>query len=184
MTKENCASAATFSAADRSLRWAAADIASGLVKAGHSVTAVMTQDAQQFVTPLVLQTLSKNPVVTSFSDDQEAWCPGHIGLADSADLLLVAPATANCIAQFANGLAPDVLSAIHLATLAPILIAPAMNGKMWQHQATVENVERLTNRGVHFIGPEEGILACGYEGVGRLWNVDGIIQRAEELLSK
>ena len=160
----------------------AADIASGLTKAGHSVTAVMTKDAQDFVTPLVLQTLSKNPVVTGFSDEKEAWCPGHIGLADSADLLLVAPATANCIAQFANGLAPDVLSAIHLATLAPVLIAPAMNGKMWQHPATRENVERLAARGVHFIGPEEGMLACGYEGVGRLWNVEGIIEHAEAIL--
>ena len=160
----------------------AADIASGLVKAGHSVTAVMTKDAQEFVTPLVLQTLSKNPVVTGFSDEQEAWCPGHMGLADSADLLIVAPATANCIAQFANGLAPDVLTAIHLATLAPILIAPAMNGKMWQHPATQENVKRLRARGVHFIGPEEGMLACGYEGAGRLWNVEGILERSEKIL--
>ena len=161
----------------------AADIASGLSKAGHSVTAVMTRDAQEFVTPLVLQTLSKNPVITGFSDEREAWCPGHIGLADNADLLLVAPATANCIAQFANGLAPDVLSAIYLATLAPVLIAPAMNGKMWQHPATQENVGRLVARGVQFIGPEEGMLACGYEGVGRLWNVEGIIEHAEEILS-
>lgn len=162
----------------------AADIASGLTKAGHSVTAVMTREAQGFVTPLVLQTLSKNPVVTGFSDEREAWCPGHIGLADTADLLLVAPATANAIAQFALGLAPDVLSAIHLATLAPILIAPAMNGKMWLHPATRENVERLARRGVHFIGPEEGMLACGYEGVGRLWNVDGIIARAAAILAE
>jgi len=160
----------------------AADLASGLTKAGHSVTAVMTKDAQEFVTPLVLQTLSKNPVVTGLYDEKESWRPGHIGLADSADLMLVAPATANLIAQFANGLAPDVLSAIHLATLAPILIAPAMNGKMWQHPATRENVARLADRGVHFIGPEEGMLACGYEGVGRLWNVEGIIERAETIL--
>jgi len=161
----------------------AADLASGLTKAGHSVTAVMTADAREFVTPLVLQTLSKNPVVTGFSDEKENWRPGHIELADSADLLLVAPATANAIAQFANGLAPDVLSAIYLATLAPILIAPAMNGKMWQHPATRENVARLSGRGVHFIGPEEGMLACGYEGVGRLWNVDGIIERAQAILA-
>jgi phosphopantothenoylcysteine decarboxylase len=162
----------------------AADIASGLTKAGHSVTAVMTKDAQEFATPLALQTLSKNPVVTGFSDEKENWRPGHIGLADSADLLLVAPASANTIAQFANGLAPDVLSAIYLATLAPILIAPAMNGKMWQHPATQENVAKLTDRGAHFIGPEEGMLACGYEGVGRLWNVDGILERAEAILAK
>ena len=161
----------------------AADIASGLTKAGHSVTAVMTKDAQEFVTPLVLQTLSKNPVVTSFSDEKDRWRPGHIGLADSADLLLVAPASANTIGQFANGLAPDVLSAIYLATLAPVLIAPAMNGKMWQHPATRENVDRLASRGVQFIGPEEGMLACGYEGIGRLWSVDGIIEHAQAILT-
>ena len=161
----------------------AADIASGLTKAGHSVTVVMTEDAREFVTPLVLQTLSKNPVVTSFLDEKDSWRPGHIGLADSADLLLVAPATANTIAQFANGLAPDVLTAIHLATLAPVLMAPAMNGKMWQHPATQENVARLSQRGVHFIGPEEGMLACGYEGIGRLWNVEGIIERAGGIIA-
>lgn len=162
----------------------AADIASGLSKAGHSVTAVMTEEAREFVTPLVLQTLSKNPVVTSFAEERDQWRPGHIKLADSADLLLVAPATANAIAQFANGLAPDVLSAIHLATLAPVLVAPAMNGKMWQHPATQENVARLRQRGVEFIGPEEGMLACGYEGVGRLWNVEGIIERVERILAE
>ena len=161
----------------------AADIASGLTKAGHSVTAVMTEEAKEFVTPLVLQTLSKNAVVTSFSDEKDSWRPGHISLADSADLLLVAPATANVIAQFANGIASDVLSAIHLATLAPVLVAPAMNGKMWQHPATQENVSRLVERGVHFIGPEEGMLACGYEGVGRLWNVEGIIAQVENILA-
>jgi len=162
----------------------AADIASGLTKAGHSVTAVMTEGAQEFVTPLVLQTLSKNPVVMSFSEEKDDWRPGHISLADSADLLLVAPATANVLAQFANGLAPDVLSAIYLATLAPVLIAPAMNGKMWQHPATQENVDRLLQRGVRMIGPEEGMLACGYEGVGRLWNVEGIIASVESLLAE
>ena len=161
----------------------AADIASALTKAGHSVTAVMTSDAQEFITPLALQTVSNNPVVTGFSDEKDKQRPGHISLADAADLLLVAPATANTIGQFANGLAPDVLSAIHLATLAPVLIAPAMNGKMWEHPATRENVDRLAARGVHFIGPDEGLLACGYEGVGRLWNVDGIIAQAEAILS-
>jgi phosphopantothenoylcysteine decarboxylase/phosphopantothenate--cysteine ligase len=161
----------------------AADLASGLTKRGHQVTVVMTSDAAEFIAPLTLQVLSKNPVVTGLYDEKESWRPGHIGLADEADLLLVAPATANVVAKFANGLSDDVLSAIHLATLAPVLMAPAMNGKMWQHPATVENVERLTARGVKFIGPEEGMLACGYEGIGRLWPVEGIMDAAEEMLN-
>ena len=161
----------------------AADLASQLTKNGHSVTCVMTQDAQEFITPLTLQVLSKNPVVTGLYDEKESWRPGHIQLADESDLILVAPATAHLIAQFAQGLGGDALTAIHLATLAPILIAPAMNGKMWQHAATQKNVEILKERGVQFIGPEEGMLACGYEGVGRLWPVDGILERAEEMLS-
>ena len=160
----------------------AADLASGLVKRGHDVTVVMTEDAQEFITPLTLQVLSKNPVVTGLYDEKESWRPGHIGLADEADILLVAPATANAVAKFANGIADDVLSAIHLATPAPVLLAPAMNGKMWQHPATRENVERLSARGVEFVGPEEGMLACGYEGIGRLWPVEGIVERACAIL--
>lgn len=161
----------------------AADLASGLTKRGHNVTVVMTRDAEEFITPLTLQVLSKNPVVTGLYDEKESWRPGHIGLADEADLLLVAPATANLVAKFANGISDDVLSAIHLATPAPVLMAPAMNGKMWQHPATQENVERLTARGVKWIGPEEGMLACGYEGIGRLWPVEGIMDAAEEALN-
>jgi phosphopantothenoylcysteine decarboxylase len=162
----------------------AADLASGLTKLGHSVTVVMTADATQFITPMTLQVLSKNPVVAGLYDEKESWRPGHIELADEADLLLVAPATANQVAKFANGIADDVLGAIHLATRAPILLAPAMNGKMWQHPATQDNIERLKSREVRFIGPEEGMLACGYEGIGRLWPVEGIIEAAEELLAE
>ncbi|MEZ5301786.1 MAG: flavoprotein [Verrucomicrobiales bacterium] len=160
----------------------AADIASGLTKAGCSVTCVLTADAREFVTPLTLQVLSKNPVVTGLYDEKESWRPGHIALADSADLLLVAPATANCVAQFALGLAPDALTAIALATRAPIVLAPAMNGKMWLHPATQGHVETLRARGVSFIGPDEGMLSCGYEGVGRLWPADGIVRFALETL--
>ncbi len=162
----------------------AADIASQLVKKDRDVTVVMTADAQEFITPLTLQVLSKNPVVTDLYDEKESWRPGHIQLADSADLILIAPASANVLAQLANGLAGDALTAIALATRAPFLIAPAMNGKMWEHPATVENVERLKAWGMKFIGPEEGMLACGYEGVGRLWNVAGIVERAEEMLEE
>ena len=161
-----------------------AELASLLVKQGHDVFAVMTQDATEFITPLTLQTLSKNPVTTSFYDEKENWRPGHIALADRANLLLIAPATANVIAELAQGLAGHPLTAIALATRAPILVAPAMNGKMWDHPATQQNVATLKSRGVDFIGPEEGMLACGYEGVGRLWKVDDIAFRAEFLLAR
>jgi phosphopantothenoylcysteine decarboxylase len=161
-----------------------AELASLLVKQGHEVFVVMTTDATEFITPLTLQTLSKNPVTTSFYDEKENWRPGHIELADRAHLLLIAPATANVIAELALGLASHPLAAIALATRAQILLAPAMNGKMWEHPATKENVEKLKTRGVEFIGPEEGMLACGYEGVGRLWNVNDIAFRVEFLLAR
>ncbi|HET7512185.1 MAG TPA: flavoprotein [Chthoniobacterales bacterium] len=160
-----------------------AELASLLVKQGHDVHVVMTKDATEFITPLTLQTLSKNPVTTSFYDEKQSWHPGHIALADRADLLLIAPATAHIMAELAHGLAGHPLAAIALATRAPILLAPAMNGKMWEHPATQENAALLGKRGVEFIGPEAGMLACGYEGVGRLWKVDEIAFRAEFLLA-
>jgi phosphopantothenoylcysteine synthetase/decarboxylase len=161
----------------------AADLASQLTKHGCSVTAVMTADAQEFITPLTLQTLTRNPVVAGLYDEKQSWRPGHIQLADSADLLLIAPATANVFAKLAAGIADDALTAIALATRTPILHAPAMNGHMWAHPATVRNVETLRGWGHHFIGPDDGMLACGYEGSGRLWPVDGIVERALSLLS-
>ena len=161
-----------------------AELTSLLYKQGHEVFVVMTRDATEFITALTLQTLSKNPVMTSFYDEKENWRPGHIQLADRANLLLIAPATAHIIAELANGLAGHPLAAIALATRAQILVAPAMNGKMWEHAATQENVLKLRERGVEFIGPEEGMLACGYEGAGRLWKVDDIAFRAEFLLRR
>lgn len=160
----------------------AADLTSRLVKLGHDVHVVMTRSATEFVAPLTFKTLSRNPVTTSVFDEKDSWHPGHIDLADRAQLLLVAPATANLVAKLACGIADDALTSIALATLAPILIAPAMNGKMWLHSATQENAARLRARGAEFIGPEEGLLACGYEGVGRLWNVEDIVDRAEKIL--
>ncbi len=163
----------------------AADIASRLVKAGHQVNVVMTTDAQAFITPLTLQTLSKQPVVTGFYDEKQAWCPGHIELADAADLMLIAPATAHCLAQLAQGLAQDTLTAVALATRASMLIAPAMNGNMWLHPATQRNVATLQEWQVDFEGPDpHGMLACGYEGVGRLAPVEAIVARVETILSE
>ena len=160
----------------------AADLASRLVKGGAEVHVVMTAHACDFITPLTMQTLSRNPVVTASWNAQTNWKPGHIELADRASLLLIAPATANVIAELAHGLASHPLTEIALATLAPLLIAPAMNGKMWTHPAVQQNVVSLKSRGAHFIGPDEGMLACGYEGVGRLWPVEKIVATAVAIL--
>ena len=162
----------------------AADLASLLTKAKRDVRVVMTADAQRFITPLPFKTLTRNPVVTDLYDEDEGWKPTHIELADAADLLLIAPATANVIAKLAHGIADDALTCIALALnpKAKILIAPAMNGKMWLHPATEANVKVLQQRGAEFIGPDAGLLSCGYEGIGRLWPVEKIVKRALKIL--
>jgi phosphopantothenoylcysteine decarboxylase len=160
----------------------AADLASQLVKLGNEVTCLPTRGALEFITPLTLQTLSRRPIVTDLFAEKDGWQPGHIQLADAADLLLIAPATANVLAALAQGSAHDALTAIALATRAPILIAPAMNGKMWTHPATVRNVETLKGWGYEFIEPDSGMLACGYEGVGRLATVEDILSRVQQKL--
>jgi phosphopantothenoylcysteine decarboxylase len=162
----------------------AADLASLLTKAKCDVRVVMTVDAQKFITPLPFKTLTRNPVVTDLYDVDEGWKPTHIELADAVDLLLLAPATANVIAKLAHGIADDALTCIALALnpKAKILIAPAMNGKMWLHAATQENVKTLKRRGAEFIGPDEGLLSCGYDGVGRLWPVEKIAKRALKII--
>jgi len=164
----------------------AADLASQLTKQDCDVHVVLTTDALRFITPLVFKTLSRHPVTTDLYDEEEEWKPAHIKLADEADLLLVAPATANTIAKLALGLAGDALGCVALALNpnARLLVAPAMNGKMWLHAATQQNVATLKNRGAEFIGPEEGLLSCGYEGLGRLWPVDQVAQRAIQLLNQ
>jgi phosphopantothenoylcysteine synthetase/decarboxylase len=162
----------------------AADLTSLLVKDGCDVSVVMTADALRFITALPFKTLSRHPVVTDLYDETEGWKPTHIEMADAADLLLIAPATANTIAKLALGLADDALSCIALALnpKARVLIAPAMNGKMWLHPATQQNVAALTQRGVRFIGPGKGLLSCGYEGIGRLWPCEEIARQAARLL--
>ena len=161
-----------------------AELAGQLRRNGHDVFVVMTRAAAEFITPLTLATLSRNPVLRDLSEEQEGgWKPGHIELADRADLLLVAPASADAIAKLAHGFADDALGAVALATRAPLLIAPAMNGKMWEHPATRANAEMLMNRGASFVGPAEGMLACGYEGTGRLAEVAEIVAHAEKILA-
>ena len=161
----------------------AAELASQWIKQGHEVHVVMTRAATEFITPLTVQTLTRQPVLVSLEDEKQSWKPGHIDLADRADLFVVAPATANVIGNFANGLAPDPLASIYLALprTTPVLIAPAMNGKMWLHPATQRNVQRLIDDGCHFIGPAEGDLACGYEGIGRLATVEDILAKVSQM---
>ncbi len=161
----------------------AVDLASLLTKGGCETWAVLTADAQRFITPLPFKTLTRNPVVTDLYDVEEGWKPAHIRLADEADLLLIAPATANVLAKMANGIADDALTCIALAlnSGAKIMVAPAMNGKMWQHPATQANVKTLGSRGVEFIGPDQGMLSCGYEGIGRMWPVEKIAERVLSL---
>jgi phosphopantothenoylcysteine decarboxylase/phosphopantothenoylcysteine decarboxylase/phosphopantothenate--cysteine ligase len=155
----------------------AADLASQLMKQGHEVHTVMTRAAIEFITPLTLQVLTRQPVLVTLEDEKQSWKPGHIELADNADLFLVAPLSADTLGNFANGLAPDPLSSIYLALprATPVLLAPAMNGKMWDHPATQRNIERLKKDGCRFVGPAAGDLACGYEGIGRMVEVEEIL---------
>lgn len=158
----------------------AADICSQLVKRGADVHAVMTAEAARLIGPITLQTLSRNPVGVDLWKEGQGWQPGHIELADRTDLLLVAPLTAHTMACFAHGLAPDLLTSIYLATPAPVMLAPAMNGKMYRHPATQANLETLRARG-HLVVPPQcnGMLACGYEGEGKLAPVETIVERVE-----
>ncbi len=152
-----------------------ADLTSELRRQGAEVFVVMTRAAREFVGSSTFQTLSRNPVTEELWNEGDGWQPGHIELADKTDLLLVAPATAHSIAQFANGLAGDALTSIYLATPAKVMLAPAMNGKMYQHPATQDNLSKLRERDHILVDPEEGELACGYEGVGRMASVDSIV---------
>jgi phosphopantothenoylcysteine decarboxylase/phosphopantothenate--cysteine ligase len=161
----------------------AVEVLRGLQKRGASVRVVMTRHATEFVGPLTFQSISGFPVIAEMfapTDDPEI---KHIQLAQSIDLLLVAPATANALAKFANGIADDFLSTLYISTTAPVLVAPAMNVEMWAHPATRENVRRLRERGVQFIDPEEGYLACRTVGAGRLAEPDEIVRRACEIIS-
>jgi phosphopantothenoylcysteine decarboxylase/phosphopantothenate--cysteine ligase len=138
------------------------------VRAGHTVRCVLTRSAERFVTPLVLETLTGAPARKELFDASEEGEIDHIALADWAELLVVAPATAHLLARLAHGLADDLVTTVALATPAPLLVAPAMNVNMWRHPATRENVAVLRERGATFVGPDAGELACGWEGEGRM----------------
>ncbi|MDE1171939.1 MAG: flavoprotein [Verrucomicrobium sp.] len=160
----------------------AADLVSMMTQNGIEVDVILTREGERFIPPLTLHSLSRRPVHTQDGVEPVSGRPTHIALGDDADLVLIAPATAQIIGNYAHGLAPDLLSSTLLATPAPVVIAPAMNGKMWAHPAVQENVRILTARGVRWIGPDRGYLACGYEGAGRLWPVTKIFEETKALL--
>ena len=149
---------------------------------GHEVRCVLTRDAGRFVSPLVLQTLSGRPVRSELFDASEEGEIDHIALADWAELVVVAPATAHLLARMAHGLADDLVTTLLLATQAPLLVAPAMNVQMWNHPATRQNVDTLRGRGVAFLGPETGELACGWQGEGRMAEPGDVAAEAGRLL--
>lgn len=154
-----------------------------LRQAEAHVQVIMTTNAQEFIAPLTLQTVSNQPVITEMFASLNSTEVAHVSVADKADLVVVAPATANVIAKFACGLADDFLSTIVLATKAPVLLAPAMNVNMFANPATQENLRVLRERGFHIVGPAEGALACGWEGKGRMSEVREILHSIAAILS-
>lgn len=162
----------------------AAGLTNQLMKLGYNIHVVMTKSATSFVSPLTLQTLSKNPVITSLFSSDSQFEIEHIALSDRCNLLLIAPATANIISKIACGIADDFLSTFALTMGSQILIAPAMNTRMWHNSIIQENIKRLEQRGIQFITPEYGCLACGIEGDGRLASLERIIDAVEVNLNK
>jgi len=162
--------------------WQTPEIVGRLRDLMINVYCIMTKSATEFITPLTLQVSSQNPVTVDMFERRREWNIAHIALADIADLFLIAPATANTIAKIASGIADDILSTTVLATKAPVVIAPAMNPNMYSNQFTQSNIQKLKQRGYHFIDPEYGKTACGTEGVGRLARIPVIINRVINLL--
>ena len=160
-----------------------AELVRELVRAKAQVWVIMTRNAREFVTPLTFQTLSGNPVSTDLFNLLGESEIGHISLADRADILVIVPATANIIGKIAGGIADDLLSTVVSATRAPVLLAPAMNVHMWENPICRDNIHKLRARGYHFIDPEAGELACGYEGKGRLAEIPAVVEEIRFVLS-
>ena len=161
----------------------AAEICSGLVKKGCEVQVVMTENATRFVTPLTFQTLSRRPVVTGLWESFD-WRPEHVAAAEATELFVVAPCTANFLGKYAHGIADDALSTFAISMRCPALLAPAMNPAMWTHPAVADNVRILRERGVHFVGPDSGRVACGADGVGRMASPEAVLEKIGELTGR
>ncbi len=155
-----------------------------MTKRGANVHVIMTENAKRFVTPLTFQTLSGNPVLHEMFRLLEGSKIGHVAMSDIADLMVIAPATANIIGKIANGIADDLLSTMVMAMDVPVLFAPSMNVKMWQSSFVQYNVERLKAYGYHFVGPSEGDLACGSKGRGRLAEIPEILEKIEDIFTE
>lgn len=162
----------------------AADLASAMVQEGWEVHAILTADGARFLPALTLAALTHRPVHTSLWEEGEGGRMSHLDLAGTADVVVVAPASADFLARAAHGMAGDVLGAVLLATRAPCLLAPAMNTQMWQHPATRANVEMLQSHGSRLIGPAAGRLACGAEGPGRMAPVKEILETIRKTIQK
>ncbi|MDD3334995.1 MAG: bifunctional phosphopantothenoylcysteine decarboxylase/phosphopantothenate--cysteine ligase CoaBC [Eubacteriales bacterium] len=160
----------------------ACEVVSRLKKLHCEVDVIMTENATRLVAPLTFETLSGRPVCIDTFSRTESWDVKHISLAHKADLMLIAPATANLMAKLSCGIADDMLTTTLLATKAPILLAPAMNTGMWTAEATQENLRRLLNRGIHIVGPDSGFLACGDTGAGRMSEPEAVVEAAQALL--
>lgn len=158
------------------------DVISYLKRNGANVDVIMTESATKFITPLTLETLAKSRVVVDMFHEKDHVDVEHISLARKADLVLIAPATANIIGKIANGIADDMLSTTVMATKAPVLIAPAMNNGMFENRIVQDNMKKLKEYGYKFIDPVEGNLACGYKAVGKLADRNTIIEKINNIL--
>jgi phosphopantothenoylcysteine decarboxylase/phosphopantothenate--cysteine ligase len=160
-----------------------AEVVSKLVQLGAGVSVVMTPEAQKFVAPLTFQALSGRPVHTDIFELPDSSDPQHIALTERADLMLVAPATANILAKIAGGMTDDLISLMVSAAACPVVFAPAMNHRMWENPIAQQNVAKLTGLGYKFIGPEPGWLACRNVGLGRMTEAGEIVERVVAMLA-
>jgi phosphopantothenoylcysteine decarboxylase/phosphopantothenate--cysteine ligase len=161
----------------------AADVASKLVQEGATVAVVMTPHATRFITPLTFQAITRTRVMSDPFDEAAVLDPTHISLLDGAHLVLIAPATANVLGKIAHGIADDMLTSLMLAVRCPVLIAPAMNDRMWANPIVQENIAKLRALKMEFIDPEEGYLACGTTAMGRLADPAAIVRRVLQRLA-
>ncbi|MCK5850640.1 MAG: hypothetical protein KAH23_06960 [Kiritimatiellae bacterium] len=162
----------------------AAELVRLFKKEGMDVHVVMTVAATKFVSALTFRTLSQNPVGVEMFEEPEEWRPEHISLAEKADVFLIAPCSANVMAKLTHGIADDLLTCTALASTAPLVLAPAMNEKMWDNPATVANLDLLKSRGVHIVTVGSGDLACGYQGRGRMATLDDIMTVVNNLIKE